>query len=96
MTFIEVYWLNQVLKYGQELDPGLGVVESILSKGNSRQKSGEDANDTERSLFTRGQLGRNVELRLEQGPDFKGTKLKQFSSTSHENIRKGSTNACTQ
>ena len=65
MPSIEVYWLNQVLKCGRELDQGLGVVESVLSKGNSRQTSGEDvlhAKDTECLVSTSGQLGWNVEL----------------------------------
>lgn len=53
--------------------------------------------DTEHSVFTIGQLGWNVELGVGPGPDFKGIRLKQFS-TSHEShkSRKGSTNAYTQ
>ena len=83
------------------------MVDSVLSKGNSRQKSGEDVlrakvqavrEDTEHSVFTRGQLGWNAEFGVGQGPDFKGIRLKQFFSTSYEShkSRRGSTNAYTQ
>lgn len=53
--------------------------------------------ELEHLVFTIGQLGWNVEFGVEQGPDFKDIRLKQFSSTSHEShkSRRGNTNAYT-
>lgn len=72
---------------------GLDGVESVPSRGNSRQKSGEDAlpaklQGGERkhtlSIYNRSaQLESGIWGRA--GPGFKGKKLKQFSSASHEN-----------
>ena len=41
--------------------------------------------DTKHSVFTIDQLSWTVEFGVGLGPGFKGKKLKQFSSTSHEN-----------
>lgn len=41
--------------------------------------------DTKHSVFTIDQLSWNVEFGVGLGPGFKEKKLKQFSSTSHEN-----------
>ena len=72
-------------------------MESVLSRGNGRQRSGEDARHEKvpqgyerrhkHSGFTTDQLIWNVEFGVGLGHGFKGKKLKWFFSTSHENTK---------